>query len=92
LAFYLRGSAKLQIEDSRGAIADLVVAEEVLNLDKQANGRYSTKYKTYLSVLFYTRGLAYLKLKEKNEGCLWLSKAGELGYKDAYVAIRRLCS
>lgn len=90
-AYLLRGSAKSQIEDNRGAIVDLVTAEEILNLDKQAGGRYSSDYKSHLSYIYSTRGITYLKLKEKKEGCLWLSKAGELGARSAYDAIQQWC-
>lgn len=62
-AYLLRGSAKSQIEDNRGAIVDLVTAEEILNLDKQAGGRYSSDYKSHLSFIYSTRGITYLKLK-----------------------------
>ncbi|MGM5471427.1 tetratricopeptide repeat protein [Flavobacteriaceae bacterium LMO-SS05] len=41
---------------------------------------------------FYIRGLAHLKLKEKDLGCKDLSRAGELGKKEAYDEIKKYCN
>jgi len=40
---------------------------------------------------FYNRGLTYIYIMQTDEGCRDLSKAGELGIKKAYVAIKKLC-
>lgn len=40
---------------------------------------------------YFYRGLAKIKLGKKTEGCTDLSKAGELGLKDAYVEINKNC-
>jgi len=38
------------------------------------------------------RGLAKIRLGQKDDGCLDLSKAGELGYAEAYEAIKEYCN
>ncbi|MFI4955231.1 MAG: tetratricopeptide repeat protein [Gammaproteobacteria bacterium] len=40
---------------------------------------------------YYLRGLAKIRLGAKGKGCEDLSKAGELGIKDAYAAIKTNC-
>lgn len=40
---------------------------------------------------YYNLGLIYLLMKEKNGGCKYLSKAGELGIPDAYKVMKRFC-
>jgi len=72
-----RGSAKYNLGDYRGAIEDFNKAIEI-------NSKYA---KTY-----YGRGLAKIGLDQKDSGCLDLSKAGELGYSEAYEAIKELCN
>jgi hypothetical protein len=37
------------------------------------------------------RGKCKIKTNEQNAGCLDFSKAGELGYADAYNIIKDLC-
>jgi len=41
---------------------------------------------------YYYRGLSKMKLGNKPEGCLDLSKAGELGKSEAYEAIKKFCN
>ena len=41
---------------------------------------------------YYYRGLTLIDSGQKKEGCLDLSKAGELGDEDAYEAIRKYCN
>ena len=41
---------------------------------------------------FYIRGLAKIKLGQKEEGCTDLSMAGELGKTEAYEKIKELCN
>lgn len=43
------------------------------------------------AVVFYLRGIAYLASNKKHLGCLDLSKAGEMGYNDAYPVIEENC-
>lgn len=40
---------------------------------------------------YYYRGIAKLNSNQIDSGCLDLSKAGELGYKEAYVLIKKYC-
>jgi len=41
---------------------------------------------------YYGRGLAKIRLGQKDDGCLDLSKAGELGHAEAYEAIKENCN
>jgi len=41
---------------------------------------------------YYHRGLAKILLGQKDNGCLDLSKAGELGSAKAYEAIKNFCN
>jgi tetratricopeptide (TPR) repeat protein len=78
IAYSNRGYSKFILEDYRGAIEDFTKAID--------NEIYDGK-DTY----FY-RGIAKLKLKQKDSGCLDLSKAGELGNSDAYELIKKYCN
>lgn len=40
---------------------------------------------------YYNRGLTYIFLKQNENGCIDMSKAGELGNEKAYEVIRRFC-
>jgi hypothetical protein len=40
---------------------------------------------------YYNRGSAKYNLNQKNSACLDWSKAGELGFSEAYDAIQRSC-
>ena len=40
---------------------------------------------------YYNLGLIYLLMKDKNGGCKYLSKSGELGIPDAYKVMKRFC-
>lgn len=48
--------------------------------------------KEKLPQAFYNRGLAKINNNDKDGGCQDLSKAGELGYKAAYDAIKQFCN
>jgi hypothetical protein len=41
---------------------------------------------------FYVRGLIQQALGNTNAGCLDLSRAGELGYVEAYEVIKNKCN
>ncbi len=41
---------------------------------------------------FYNRGIAKIIIGNKEEGCMDLSKAGEMGYEKAYKAMQALCN
>ena len=45
----------------------------------------------YLGDAWFNRGLVQIYLKEKEKGCMDLSRAGELGVADAYGVIKKLC-
>lgn len=45
----------------------------------------------YLGEAFYNRGLVLIYLKDKEKGCIDLSKAGELGVPEAYSVIKKYC-
>ena len=40
---------------------------------------------------YYNRGLVLIYLRDKEKGCIDLSKAGELGVKEAYSVISKYC-
>lgn len=44
-----------------------------------------------LEEAYFNRGLVLIYLKDKEKGCLDLSKAGELGVDDAYNVIKKYC-
>lgn len=71
------------------------IAASYYNLgDFKASIRYYTqcilKDPTYAEA-YFRRGKSRLKIGEKNSGCLDLSKAGELGFTDAYAVIKSDC-
>lgn len=65
-----------------------------LNNHKQAilNFDYLLKIESENSEALFFRGLSKINCKMKEEGCLDLSKAGELGYFKAYDEIKKNCS
>lgn len=44
-----------------------------------------------LGEAYFNRGLVLIYLKDKEKGCIDLSKAGELGVADAYSVIKKYC-
>ena len=44
------------------------------------------------SEAYLNRGIVYITIGMKNEGCIDLSKAGELGNITAYDSIKELCN
>lgn len=76
-AFYTaRAFAKNMLDEFRDALKDYNKAIELNPVDEKA---------------LYYRGLLNIRLNKKNNGCLDLSKAGELGHKNAYEAIDKFC-
>lgn len=75
-AYYTRGRLKSELNDFRGSIMDYNKAIEL-------NANDSLSYES--------RGIAKLQLGQKEDACLDLSKAGELGIKRAYDAIKEFC-
>lgn len=45
----------------------------------------------YMGDAYYNRGLVLIYLKDKEKGCIDLSRAGELGVKEAYGVIDKYC-
>ena len=71
------GESKLELKDYKGAILDFNKAIELA--PNNAN-------------VYYNRGLAKISLGQKDSGCLDLSKAGEMGYSEAYDYIKEFCN
>ena len=46
----------------------------------------------YMGDAYFNRGLLLIYLKDKEKGCIDLSRAGELGVKDSYSVISRYCA
>lgn len=65
------------LKDYRGAIDDYT---KVIELDDQKKASP-----------YFLRGMAKIRIQQKDSGCLDLSKAGELGYSQAYDAIKEYC-
>ncbi len=45
----------------------------------------------YMGDAYFNRGLVLIYLKDREKGCIDLSRAGELGVKDAYSVINKYC-
>lgn len=75
-AFIGRGLARAELKDYKGAIDDYNKAIEINSSDPDA---------------YFGRGLSMIGIGQKDNGCLDLSKAGELGHPKAYDAIREFC-
>ncbi len=76
-SYFEIGYEKFKQGDLKGAIQDYTKAIEL-------NPQYAEVY--------HNRGLTKLYLGQKDSGCLDLSKAGELGYYEAYDAIKEYCN
>ena len=46
---------------------------------------------SYMGDAYYNRGLVLIYLKDKEKGCIDLSRAGELGVQEAYSVIKKYC-
>lgn len=77
-SYYNRGYAKIKLRDYPGALRDF---DKALN-----SGLLNEQSETY-----YFRGLAKLQLRKYESGCKDLIKADELGYTEAYDAIKTHC-
>ena len=58
-----------------------------------AIGSYNKALELYpmMGDAYYNRGLVLIYLKDKEKGCIDLSRAGELGVGEAYSVIKRYC-
>jgi len=56
----------------------------------EAYGKAISLY-PYMGDAYFNRGLVLIYLKDKEKGCIDLSRAGELGVADAYHVISRYC-
>lgn len=75
--FAVRADVKYDLQDYRGAITDYNM---VIGIDSKFARAYNN------------RGLAKIELGQKDSGCLDMSKAGELGYAEAYTYIKKYCN
>ncbi|MBQ5593525.1 MAG: tetratricopeptide repeat protein, partial [Bacteroidales bacterium] len=59
----------------------------------EAINQYTKSLELYpnLKEAYFNRGLVLIFLKDKEKGCIDLSKAGELGVEDAYSVIKKYC-
>ena len=65
-----------------------LTAEHIASIDSynRAIGLYP-----YMGDAYYNRGLVLIYLKDKEKGCIDLSRAGELGVSEAYSVIKKYC-
>lgn len=75
-SYSYRGNDKEKLQDYAGAVEDYTKAIEI-----------EAQYGIYYAY----RGLAKIKLGQKDSGCLDLSKSGELGVIWAYDSIKKYC-
>ena len=63
-------------------------AEHIASLDS-----YTKAIELYPAMgdAYFNRGLVLIYLKDKEKGCIDLSRAGELGVDDAYSVIKKYC-
>lgn len=88
MAFFSRGLAKARLDDFRGSTADLKIYLQKLEgfrLDDEKR-----IYTLYEGPAYWIIGLNYIKIGDKESGCLHLSTAGEKG-SDVYNDIRKFC-
>ena len=76
-AYYNRGNFKLKMKEIDAAIFDY-------NLSINHNSRLAEPY--------FNRGLVYLYLEDRINGCADIGKAGEMGINKSYNIIKRFCN
>jgi tetratricopeptide (TPR) repeat protein len=77
IAYYNRGNTKNRRRDFQGAVNDYTAAL-ALNPD--------------FAEAYYNRAITLIYFNHTREACYDLSKAGELGIKEAYNVIKRFCN
>lgn len=77
-AIEMRGVSKFSLKDYRGAIQDY--------------SKVITMKPSFVDQAYCNRGVAKFFLNDKEGGCLDLSKAGELGFREAYDLIKKYCN
>ena len=63
-------------------------SEHIASLD---NYTKAIELYPYMGDAYFNRGLVLIYLKDKEKGCIDLSRAGELGVADAYGVIKKYC-
>ena len=76
-AYYNSSYVKCLAGEFDGAIENLTQAIEL---------------EPYFAEAYFNRGLTYLYIENTKQGCVDLSRAGELGLSDAYNIILRYCT
>jgi tetratricopeptide (TPR) repeat protein len=75
--YYERATTKMKLGDKRGALSDFNESIKINSMYKEA---------------FFYRGIIKNELKDKNGACDDWSRAGELGYFEAYEKIKEFCN
>lgn len=63
-------------------------AEHIASLE---NYTKAIELYSYMGDAYFNRGLVLIYLKDREKGCIDLSRAGELGVSDAYGVIKKYC-
>ena len=61
------------------------------HIESIANYTRAIELYPFMGDAYFNRGLVLIYLKDKEKGCIDLSRAGELGVKDAYSVIKKYC-
>jgi len=86
-AYLKRALCKFNLEDFRGSISDF--REFIKNIRVYAEK--DPFILVYERIAYYGIGDCYMGLNNIDEACINYSKAGELGLKEAYDTIRKVC-
>jgi len=78
--FNVRGQAKYYLQDYEGAITDF-----------NRTIRFWAGDKYQKSKAYYWRGLTKIDSGQKDSGCLDLKKSADLGYSEAFEALKKYC-
>jgi len=100
-AYFYRGLANIELLDGEAAIRDFSKfikfnhhknkSNNYINKDSSKNSDMVIRFKSDSAYAYLKMGMAKTAAKQKESGCLDLSKAGELGMQTAYDLIRKLC-